>query len=216
MLRFSSILILSILICSLQSRAAEELVPKSSNQFIVVQPKHRSIFNAEVTLWQRSVHGWEVSSPMEAVVGRNGIAPSGQKREGDGRTPSGAYKFGTAFGYDRYIPTQMTYRQSTDEDVWIDDTNSKKYNHWVNIQRLWTAKSFERMRREDDLYKIGIVIDYNSHPVILGYGSAIFLHIWRSLDKPTSGCVALSEENVFKILNWLNPYQNPMIVIKEN
>ena len=42
-----------------------------------------------------------VSGPIEAVIGENGFAPPGEKREGDGRTPSGIFSLNRTFGYDK-------------------------------------------------------------------------------------------------------------------
>jgi L,D-peptidoglycan transpeptidase YkuD (ErfK/YbiS/YcfS/YnhG family) len=69
------------------------------------------------------------------------------------------------------------------------------------------------MRREDDLYKYGIVVEYNTNPVIKGYGSAIFFHLWKGGGKPTEGCIALSEENLIRIIRWLDPAAKPLVVM---
>ena len=68
------------------------------------------------------------------------------------------------------------------------------------------------MKRDDNLYKYGIVIEYNTDPVIKGNGSAIFLHIWKNESIPTAGCVAVSEENLIKIIEWLDPVASPLII----
>jgi L,D-peptidoglycan transpeptidase YkuD (ErfK/YbiS/YcfS/YnhG family) len=78
------------------------------------------------------------------------------------------------------------------------------------------ASSYEVMRRDDDLYKYGIIVEYNTDPVIKGYGSAIFFHLWRGKEAPTEGCVALSEENLTRILRWLNPEARPLAVLGTN
>jgi L,D-peptidoglycan transpeptidase YkuD (ErfK/YbiS/YcfS/YnhG family) len=72
------------------------------------------------------------------------------------------------------------------------------------------------MKRDDNLYKYGIVIEYNTSPVIKGNGSAIFLHIWKGESVPTAGCVAVSEENILKILQWLDPAASPLIIMGVN
>lgn len=154
----------------------------------------------------------QVFDPMKAVIGRNGFAPPGEKREGDGRTPSGQYRLGTAFGYAREISTKMPYRQALSDDLWVDDPKAPDYNRWVK-QTETQAASYEKMKRDDDQYKYGLVIEYNSNPVIPGYGSAIFLHIWKSPGSPTAGCVAVSEEDILKILGWLDPAAHPVIII---
>jgi len=74
------------------------------------------------------------------------------------------------------------------------------------------AASYEIMKRDDNFYKYGIIIEYNTNPVIKGNGSAIFLHIWKAEDMPTAGCVAVSQENILKILDWLDPAASPLII----
>ncbi len=81
---------------------------------------------------EKSDFTWrQAMAPMNAVVGRNGFAPAGEKREGDGRTPSGLYRLGTAFGYAESAVTKMPYRQALADDLWIDDPNAPDYNRWV-------------------------------------------------------------------------------------
>lgn len=106
----------------------------------------------------------------------------------------------------------MPYRQSQENDLWIDDPNDPDYNRWVH-QNQTKAASYERMKRDDDLYKYGIVIEYNTDPVIKGFGSAIFLHVWAGTDSTTAGCVAASEDDILKMLGWLNPAKNPVMLI---
>jgi L,D-peptidoglycan transpeptidase YkuD (ErfK/YbiS/YcfS/YnhG family) len=150
--------------------------------------------------------------PMEGMIGRKGFASPGEKREGDGRTPSGIFPLGTVFGYEPSFPTMMPYRQVTTDDLWVDDIHAADYNRLV--QRGSTrASSFEVMKRDDDLYKYGIVVEYNTDPVIKGYGSAIFFHLWRGRETPTEGCIALSEEDLMRILRWLNPEAKPLAVM---
>ena len=72
-----------------------------------------------------------VSGPIKGNIGRNGFAAPGGKREGDGRTPTGAFGLGTAFGYAPVIDTKMPYRQIGCDDFWVDDVDSPDYNRWV-------------------------------------------------------------------------------------
>jgi L,D-peptidoglycan transpeptidase YkuD (ErfK/YbiS/YcfS/YnhG family) len=106
----------------------------------------------------------------------------------------------------------MPYRQALADDLWIDDPNAPDYNTWVK-QGQTRANSYEKMRRDDNLYQYGIVIAYNTHPVIKNHGSAIFFHVWAGDESTTAGCVAVSEEDILKILAWLNPEANPVILI---
>ena len=146
------------------------------------------------------------------MIGRNGIAPLGQKKEGDGRTPSGIYPLGSAFGYPVSIDTGLPYRQATDLDFWVDDTKSMQYNQWVHGTPI--ANSFEQMKRLDNLYQFGIVIGYNMNPIIPGAGSAIFMHVWRRYNSSTAGCVAVNQRYLRKILHWLDKQYQPVIILE--
>jgi L,D-peptidoglycan transpeptidase YkuD (ErfK/YbiS/YcfS/YnhG family) len=150
--------------------------------------------------------------PIPAVIGKNGFAKLGEKREGDGRTPSGIFPLEMAFGYEATIKTLMPYRQSQLDDLWVDDVNAADYNQWVKKENT-LAKSYEKMKRDDNLYKYGIVIEYNTAPVIKGNGSAIFFHVWGGEDITTEGCIAVSENDIIKILEWLNPAAKPIIIM---
>ena len=161
----------------------------------------------------RRCQGWHlVSGPIPAVIGRNGLAPIGEKREGDGRTPSGTFELRRAFGYEKGVPTGLDYRGVTEKDFWIDAPASPFYNQWVagDIPEV----SHEMLRRQDDLYKYAIVIEYNTGPVIPGMGSAIFMHVWRAANKPTAGCVAMAEIDLLRLLQWLDAHRNPVILLK--
>lgn len=187
-----------------------------SSQVILVRNMQSSFVSVQVIPLERREGSWR--SPflvMEGVIGKNGFAPPGEKREGDGRTPSGIFPLGTVFGYEPSLLTLMPYRQVTVDDLWVDDVHAADYNRLVK-RGSTRASSFEVMKRDDDLYKYGIVIGYNTDPVIKGDGSAIFIHLWRGRGTPTEGCIALSEEDLMRILRWLNPEAKPLAVMGTN
>ena len=193
---------------------ADKNVASDISQVLLVMDDRFLFFNSrKVYALEKSDVTWrQAMAPMDAAIGRNGFAKVGEKREGDGRTPSGLYRLGTAFGYAESAVTKMPYRQALADDLWIDDPNAPDYNRWVK-QGQTGALSYEKMKRDDDLYKYGIAIQYNTDPVLKGYGSAIFFHIWASTKSTTAGCVAVSEEDILNILAWLNPAANPVILI---
>jgi L,D-peptidoglycan transpeptidase YkuD (ErfK/YbiS/YcfS/YnhG family) len=191
----------------------KKYIGKSSQVILVRSMQPPSV---QVIALERRNGRWQSPFvPMEGVIGRNGFAPPGEKREGDGRTPSGIFPLGTVFGYEPSFPTMMPYRQVSVDDLWVDDVHAADYNRLVK-RGSTRASSFEVMRRNDDLYKYGIVVEYNTDPVIKGYGSAIFFHLWRGNGTPTEGCVALSEEDLVRILRWLNPEAKPLVVMGTN
>lgn len=183
-------------------------------QVVVVAAPEPEKSAATLTLYERRPGKlrWDLAmDPVEAVIGRNGLAAFGHKQEGDGKTPQGIFKLGPAFGYAPKIKTGLDYRQATDEDIWIDDSASEQYNTWVIGDTQ--AQSFEKLKRDDDLYKYAAVIQYNTDVPVAGAGSAIFLHVWRGPDKPTAGCVAVAEKSLVKLLERLDRKRQPAILI---
>jgi L,D-peptidoglycan transpeptidase YkuD (ErfK/YbiS/YcfS/YnhG family) len=151
-------------------------------------------------------------SDIRGSIGGNGFSPKGKKREGDKTSPTGIFDLGPAFGYAEHVETAMDYRQATEQDYWIDDPQSDHYNQWVTLEEP-PSVSHERMKRDDNLYKLGIVVQYNTEETVKGHGSAIFTHIHREPGAPTAGCVALPEGDLSRIIKWLNPDKKPLIIM---
>lgn len=184
----------------------------SDIQQVLIVEAYSGSSRVDLTAWEKKQNRWQiVFDPMSAVVGRNGLASPDEKKEGDGCTPSGIYLLGTAFGYAPSVLTKLSYRPVATQDFWVDDPTSAQYNRWVT--EMPPDKSFERLKRDDDLYKYAVVIEYNTNPIVPGKGSAIFLHVWRDSVTPTAGCVALSEENMVRLLSWLDRSRHPVIII---
>jgi L,D-peptidoglycan transpeptidase YkuD (ErfK/YbiS/YcfS/YnhG family) len=188
-------------------------IPDESSQILLVTNSNPSSFAVKIYVLAKQNGKWENAlKPINGVIGKNSFAELGKKREGDGRTPSGIFSIERTFGYAESISTKMPYRQALPDDLWIDDVNAGDYNRWAKAGET-RAKSYEGMKRDDNLYKYGIVIEYNTNPVVKGYGSAIFFHVWAAEEKPTAGCVAVEENAVIKILEWLDPAAKPMIIM---
>jgi L,D-peptidoglycan transpeptidase YkuD (ErfK/YbiS/YcfS/YnhG family) len=164
-------------------------------------------------VWEKMDDHWSrMFSPIEVSLGTNGLIAAVNKKEGDGCTPEGIYALKRAFGYNPIV-TKMNYTQLTEDDYWVDDPTSPVYNQFVT--QLPVSGSYEKMKRTDDLYKLGIVIEYNTEPVVSGKGSAIFMHVWRGPGSLTAGCVAMKEEDLKKLLEWLDPDKNPVIILNK-
>jgi L,D-peptidoglycan transpeptidase YkuD (ErfK/YbiS/YcfS/YnhG family) len=48
---------------------------------------------------------------------------------------------------------------------------------------------------------------------VKGKGSAIFLHRWQEKGKSTRGCVAVPEDQLLRLLVWLDPAQQPLMIM---
>ncbi len=181
----------------------------SGGQLVTVIAGSYGATQAELTVYRRAGGQWRrVFGPWAAWIGRNGMAPPGAKREGDGRTPSGTFGFGFFFGLDLDPGVHFPYRRVHAFDVWDDDPSSPLYNEWVDDRYADPGADPEPM--DVSAYDHGAVIGYNTARTP-GLGSAIFLHI--SIGVPTAGCVALPAGELLEILRWLNPAASPRIVM---
>jgi L,D-peptidoglycan transpeptidase YkuD (ErfK/YbiS/YcfS/YnhG family) len=187
--------------------------PAACRQLLVVRAHRDAPTKAQLQAWERRDGNWRAATPVwPAVLGRSGVVAASQKREGDGGTPAGVHPIGPAFGYAPTATTGLAYRQATARDWWIDDPASPAYNTWQTNDGK-PAVSAEAMRRDDGQYELGAVLGWNVDPVVPGRGSAIFLHVWKGPDEPTSGCVALAREHVVALLAWLDTASSPCMVV---
>lgn len=189
-------------------RQAENM---SASQLLLVFASAPGVTRTELYCLDKIDNEWRIALPaMSASVGRKGIAAPDAKREGDGCTPYGMYRIGMAFGYESECQTRMPYRQMAADDIWVDDPLAPDYNH-LTKKAATRAKSYEYMRRQDDLYKSGLVVEYNTDPVVPGLGSAIFIHFWGRPFRSTAGCLGLSQEHLTSLLAFLDPAKSPVI-----
>lgn len=132
------------------------------------------------------------------ALGRAGISRG--KREGDGATPAAELRpVAVLYRPDRVRPpaTSLPLAPIRETDGWCDEPRDRNYNRAV---RLPYAASHERMFREDHLYDVVVVLDWNMDPAIPGRGSAIFLHLAREGYAPTEGCIAVKLADMRRLL----------------
>jgi L,D-peptidoglycan transpeptidase YkuD (ErfK/YbiS/YcfS/YnhG family) len=157
---------------------------------------------ARVTACSRTASGGYQADfgPFDGRVGQNGVAVKGAKREGDGKTPSGAFPLRGGFGTAANPETKLRWMRVTRNDVWVDDSRSKLYNtHQVlPVRGRWTSAEQLYIRA----YKYAQVIGYNEGRKP-GMGSAIFLHL--DTGRATAGCVSLPSGPLLKVLRWQKP-----------
>lgn len=186
----------------------------ASYQLVLVRNDGSLPHISTVRAFEKKSGTWApVFGPVRATTGRSGFASVGGKHEGDGMTPVGIYPLGFVFGYPPSVVSAMPYRRMTRQDIWIDDPASPDYNRLKKKDET-KARSFEDMVLPDNRYKYGIVVEYNTNPVVPGRGSAIFIHIWKDENTATAGCVALSEENILKLIRWLDPEKKPLVLLE--
>ena len=135
---------------------------------------------------------------VPCALGRSGVTT--KKREGDGATPAGALPL--LFVYyraDRITRprTRLRLESIRADRGWCDDPADRNYNRPV---RLPYDAGHERLWRDDRLYDLVVVLDYNFATPVAGAGSAIFLHLASPAMKPTAGCVAIGEAAMRQLL----------------
>jgi L,D-peptidoglycan transpeptidase YkuD (ErfK/YbiS/YcfS/YnhG family) len=140
---------------------------------------------------------------VRCAIGRGGFILD--KREGDGGSPIGRWPLREVF----FRPDQMDQpasrlpiRPIARDDGWCDAPDDPNYNRPV---KLPYAASHEEMWRSDRVYDVVIVVGYNDDPVLPGRGSAIFMHLSRDNYAPTAGCIAVSRDDMFRLLPLIGP-----------
>lgn len=168
----------------------------------------------------------QVGDPIPVNLGRKGLAwsagfslepkPEGPtKREGDGKSPAGLFSLPAAFAYDpAETTTDMPLLHADPELVCVDDPASRYYNRVLRLEpsivKDWT--SHEDMRRKDEQYRYGLLVDHNHEGALPKGGSCIFMHVWSNPDAASSGCSSMSAENIQIVLGWLNPAAKPLLL----
>jgi L,D-peptidoglycan transpeptidase YkuD (ErfK/YbiS/YcfS/YnhG family) len=149
---------------------------------------------------------------FRCALGKNGIKK--KIKEGDNVTPKGIFKI-----------TKIYYRQDKIKKIrtsikkikikknmgWCDDPDSNFYNKQIKIPNKF---GYEKLYRNDRIYDLLAVLNYNINPVVKNKGSAIFIHIAKSNYRPTAGCIALKKFDLVKLLQIIK--KNTKIKISTN
>jgi L,D-peptidoglycan transpeptidase YkuD (ErfK/YbiS/YcfS/YnhG family) len=157
---------------------------------------------ATARTYERAGARWRVvRTAMPAYVGLRGLSWPERRVAGDGTTPIGIYGFVFGFGSRRDPGVHgFAWRRLYPSACW-SGTRSQ-YNRWVERspcagadEDLWSSRRVA--------YRYAAVIDFNYGRPVYGRGSGIFLH--EQIDKPTHGCVSLSQSDLLAVLRWITP-----------
>ena len=218
--------------CESPQPAAPSPIPAESRQMLLVVTPDADAFPGMLYRYERAAgqQAWQpAGAPAAIVVGYNGLGwgrgmhPAEAqpdmpiKREGDGKSPAGIFRLSTIFGFappDSVSGFKLPYQHVTEVLECVDDTASKYYNRIVARDAIDSVdwQSSEKMHKITVQYQLGVTVDHNSDPVLPAGGSCIFLHIWKSANDPTSGCTAMTAENMQAIAAWLDGAQQPLLV----
>ena len=204
-------------------------LPANCQQVVLVLTADEHSHDARLWCLERSPwSSWrQVGQVIPVTWGEEGLAwgtgertaapPTGfrVKREGDMCSPAGVFRIPFAFGQgpaDQATWLKLPYTPLTPTIVGVDDPKSSHYNQVVDNSKVaidWDSN--EPMSRREHLYQWGAFIANNPQR-IPGLGSCIFFHLWPGPDHGTSGCTAMSEDNLKSVLAWLDPQKEPRLV----
>jgi L,D-peptidoglycan transpeptidase YkuD (ErfK/YbiS/YcfS/YnhG family) len=149
---------------------------------------------------------------VTCVLGRGGVKPALDKREGDGATPLGTWPIRRLlYRPDRTPPprTGLPVHAIQPHEGWCDAPEDPFYNRPV---RLPYPASAEALWRQDRVYDLICVLGHNDDPPVAHLGSAIFLHLVQPDRRPTEGCVALALDDMLSLLALARPGDSLAIV----
>jgi len=202
------------------SKVTCDKVIQNSSQLLLVLADDYNSTTANLERYEKRKELWhKAGKSLQVYVGRNGMAPAkglckiahkklNEKQEGDGKSPSGIFNLTSSFGKNLDVNFKTDYFQVKKTLHCIDDVNSKFYN--MIIEESKGYGSHEVMLRDDGLYDLGAVVEYNTDPTVPKAGSCIFLHI--SANRPTAGCTSIEKENLEELLQWLDKKKNPILI----
>jgi L,D-peptidoglycan transpeptidase YkuD (ErfK/YbiS/YcfS/YnhG family) len=202
-----------------------------SRQVVVVTSKSWTSSYARLQTWRKSTSGeWtRVVDPIPARVGWNGMRRAANREQGTGTTPAGTFGLVSGFGLERPKGVDLPYRKVDANDWWpYDPKDAKTYNvlqpHRVQHAK-WRPEWAERLASYGSQYRFAVVLDYNLPSDIswrdgervarqkadTSAGGGIFLHVSGS--GATAGCVSIERAEMRRVLRWLDPDLDPVIVI---
>ena len=151
-----------------------------------------------MTIFVKNKHTLQIDEyKFKCCIGKKGSSIN--KKEGDRKTPKGAFKIENLYFREDRIKKPLTLLKSIKikKDMgWCDDISfPKKYNKLIKVKK---KIRHEKLKRKDNKYDLLIPIKYNFKKPVIGKGSCIFIHLTKNY-RPTAGCIAL-KENDFLIM----------------
>lgn len=161
---------------------------RDTSQLIVVTSSLRNSSNVVINTYEKNINGWvNIHNNITGWIGLKGFTTN--KKEGDKKTPVGAFSIGTCFGKNQAADTGLYYYRYDAKD-----------------------ENFSKMK--DGIYDLFFTIGYNQQNN-KNTSSANFFHIVKPdmKIKYTNGSVATERKDVVSIVKWLDKDKSPMILM---
>lgn len=188
----------------------------TGNKLILVEADNFSnTAKAKLFCYEKSENGywWNVAGEGETVTDEVYIAENGSAYEvfdDSKKTPAGIWSLGEGFYIGEKPDTTYPMFEITEDTYWVTDTQSQFFNQKVEgiEEKDWTKA--EHMITAEKSYQYGLVINYNIDEPDISKPSALFMHCGNT---PTESCIAVPENVMKAILEWLDSDSSPVIWI---
>ena len=203
-----------------------------SEQVVLVTAKSWRSTVGTLQVFERNKNSWlATQESVQANLGYGGLVAGNNRKQGTGTTPTGTYALTSAFGIKSNPGTKLNYIKVDKNDAWT--YNSKvpsTYNVFQTANKDWSnyGDDVEVLSTYGKQYNYVAVLDFNlpagqitqganginrtDQSANTSRGGGIFLHV--SIGTKTAGCIAIPQKAMKKILQWLDPKKNPVIVIQ--
>ena len=173
---------------------------QDAEQLFVVAGIGMDKTTAYISMHQKTDDGtWNQILSTPGFVGKMGLCADADHAEGCAQTPVGVYHFNRAFGIASDPGCAIPYFQ-VNENTWWSGDFDRQYNQMVDIRDVPELDKSNSEYIMDYLYQYQycLNISFNEEGTP-GRGSAIFLHCLGPMKPWTGGCVAIPE-NIMKLV----------------
>ena len=179
-----------------------------TDQIMIVVPDSYESYSAKFYYYLKNESNWIEYIKVDAHIGKNGL---GKERQGDYKTPVGAYNFTKYFGVADNPGTSLPYIKLNEYHYWDGDSYSTMYNRFVDFRYYsdFDTSVSEHLIDEQIAYKYAMNINYNEKGIPYK-GAGIFLHCYTK-NPYTAGCVAIPENDMLEVMKTVN--ENCIIII---
>tara|TARA_A100001011_G_scaffold385469_1_gene459519 strand:+ start:1192 stop:1689 length:498 start_codon:yes stop_codon:yes gene_type:complete len=149
---------------------------------------------------------------VKCAIGKKGIGY--KRKEGDLITPLGEFNIKyILYRKDRVKVSSKLKKKVIKKNMgWCDDPKS---NHYNKLVKLPFDYKHEKLYKNENIYDIILVLNYNMNPIKKNQGSAIFIHVAKNNFKRTKGCVAIKKISLIKLIKKINPYTKVKISLQK-
>ena len=188
---------------------------QEASQMLIVACAGMDRTDAVISMHEKDGGCWKQVLSSSGFVGKNGLCPDADHREGCAQTPVGIYHFNNAFGIAADPGCSLPYVR-VNEHLWWSGDPERLYNRMVDIREVpdLVPDNSEHLADYVPEYQYCLNISFNEEGTP-GRGSAIFLHC-TGLFPYTGGCVAVPEKIMKQILQAVRADCAVIINTREN